>query len=136
MRRLLREAFGYGAVSAVSLGVDFAILTFLVQVLKWGNLIAATLSFLAGACLAYALSVRFVFTQHRLRNRQAEFAGFVALGAIGLVVNVGVIYLATHYLGLRILAAKCVAAGFSFSCNFLARRQLLFVPAAPGRGGR
>ena len=132
MRRLIRDAFGYGAVSAVSLGVDFAILTLLVQFLKWGNLAAATLSFLAGACVAYALSVRFVFTQHRLRNRRAEFAGFVAIGAIGLAVNIGVIYIATRYLGMHVLAAKCVAAGFSFSCNFLARRQILFVQASSG----
>jgi putative flippase GtrA len=129
MTRLPREALRYAAVSLVSLAIDVTILAFLVQVLKWGNLAAAATSFLTGACVAYALSVRFVFTQHRLSNRRAEFAGFVAIGTLGLAVNVGVIYLCLRFLGLQILTAKAVAAGFSFSCNFLARRQILFVPA-------
>jgi putative flippase GtrA len=133
MRRLFMEAYRYALVSLVSLGVDVAILAFLVQILKWGVLTSATISFLVGACSAYALSVRFVFRLHRLRNRRAEFAGFVALGLIGLAVNTGVIYLATQFLGMHVLIAKCVAAGCSFSCNFLARRQLLFVPPPPER---
>jgi putative flippase GtrA len=133
MTRLFREAYRYAAVSLVSLGVDTAILALLVQILKWGVLTSATISFLVGACIAYALSVKFVFRLHRLRNRRAEFAGFVALGLIGLAVNTGVIYLATQFLGMHVLIAKCVAAGCSFSCNFLARRQLLFVPVAPER---
>ena len=132
MRRLPREALRYLAVSVVSLIIDVMILAYLVQVLKWGNLTAATTSFLAGACVAYALCVRFVFMQHRLRNRRAEFAGFVAIGVLGLAVNIGVIYLCIHFLGLQVLIAKGVAAGFSFSFNFLARRQLLFVQASLG----
>jgi putative flippase GtrA len=128
MTRLPREAIGYAAVSLVSLAIDVLILAFLVQVLHWGNLAAAATSFLAGACVAYVLSVRFVFTQHRLRNRGAEFAGFVAIGIIGLAVNISVIYLCIDFLGMHVLTAKGVAAGFSFSCNFLARRQILFVP--------
>jgi putative flippase GtrA len=127
MMRLLRDATRYGAVSAVSLAVNMAILLVLVQFLHWGNLIAATTSFIAGACVAYGLSVRFVFTQHRLRNRRAECVTFIAIGAIGLAVNTGLIYLATERLGLHILVANGVAAGCSFACNFLARRQILFL---------
>ncbi len=132
MTRLPQEALRYAAVSVVSLAVDVMILAYLVQVLLWGNLVAAATSFLAGACIAYALSVRFVFTQHRLHNRRAEFVSFVAIGAVGLAVNVGVIYLCIRFLALEVLTAKAVAAAFSFSCNFLARRQLLFVtPLSP-----
>jgi putative flippase GtrA len=127
VRRILREALGYGAVSAISLGADFGILAVLVQWLHWPTLIAAATSFLSGACIAYALSVRYVFSQHRLRSRRAEFIGFVALGTIGLAVNLAVIWVATELLGMHVLLGKCLAAGASFSCNFLARRQILFV---------
>jgi putative flippase GtrA len=127
MTRLLRDATRYAAVSAVSLAINMAILLVLVQFLHWRNLIAASTSFIAGACVAYGLSVRFVFTQHRLRNRRAECVTFIAIGAIGLALNTGVIYLATERLGLHILLANGVAAGCSFACNFLARRQILFV---------
>lgn len=131
MRPLLREGLGYALVSACALLTDVALLALLVRYGGWNYLAAATTSFLAGACIAYVLSVRFVFTQHRLRNRRVEFAGFVALGAVGLGVNSAVIYVAVEWLGLHYLLAKGVAAGFSFCCNFLARRQLLFVQTPP-----
>jgi putative flippase GtrA len=127
MKILLKEAAGYGAASACALAVDMTILWLLVRFFSVGYLTAATASFLAGACIAYVLSVKLAFKQHRLRDRRAEFLTFVAIGTAGLAVNAGVIYLAVQYLGLHFLLAKCVAAGFTFSCNFIARRQILFV---------
>jgi putative flippase GtrA len=131
MKLVLREAIGYLTASAIALVADMSILAILVQFFHWRTLTAATTSFLAGACVAYALSVRFVFKQHRLRNRRAEFAGFVAIGAIGVIVNAAVMYVAADVFGLHYLLAKCISAGFTFTCNFIARRQILFVQRAP-----
>jgi putative flippase GtrA len=80
-----------------------------------------------GAVVAYQLSVRLAFKEHRLSDRRAEFVSFLAIGTAGLAINAGVIAVAVRYLGLHYIIAKCVAAGFTFTCNFLARRQLLFV---------
>ncbi len=127
MRTLLKEVIGYGAASAAALAVDLAILWALVHFLSWGYLTAACTSFLAGATVAYVLSVKLAFKQHRLRNRRVEFLSFVAIGVLGLAINAAVMSLAVRYLGLHYLFAKCVAAGFTFMCNFIARRQILFV---------
>jgi putative flippase GtrA len=127
MNRFLREAVGYGAASACALVVDIGILWGLVEFLGWGYLPAAAVSFLAGATVAYLISIRVAFKYHRLRNRRAEFLSFVAIGGAGLAVNSGVISLAVRFFGLHYLIAKCIAAGFTFVCNFLARRRLLFV---------
>jgi putative flippase GtrA len=127
LKLVIKEAIGYGAASAVALVVDMSILWILVRFFACGYLAAASTSFLAGATVAYVLSVRLAFKQHRLRNRRAEFIGFVAIGTAGLAINAGVISLAVRYLGLHYLLAKCVAAGFTFLCNFIARRQILFV---------
>jgi len=127
MKDFLRDAVGYAGASACALAVDFALLWMLVGLGGFDYLAAATLSFLAGAGVAYAVSVRLVFKRHRLRDRRAEFLAFVAIGVLGLAVNAGVIYLAVRYAGLHYLFAKGIAAGFTFTCNFLARRQLLFV---------
>ncbi|HEX3848924.1 MAG TPA: GtrA family protein [Steroidobacteraceae bacterium] len=126
-RTLIREAAGYGAASAAALAVDVAILWTLVHFLGWGYLSAATTSFLAGAVVAYVLSVKLAFKQHRLCDRRVEFLSFVAIGTLGLVVNAAVMSLAINYLGLHYLLAKGVAAGCTFTCNFIARRQILFV---------
>jgi len=127
VKTLLKEAVGYGAASACALAADISILYLLVRFCGWGYLAAATASFLTGAVVAYALSLRLAFHQHRLTDQRIEFVGFVAIGTIGLVINAAVISLAVRYLGLHYLLAKCVAAGFTFICNFLARRQILFV---------
>lgn len=127
MKTILKEAVGYGTASVAALAVDLAILWALVHFLSWGYLTAACTSFLAGATVAYALSVKLAFKQHRLRNRRVEFISFVAIGALGLAINTAVMSFAVQYLGLHYLFAKCVAAGFTFMCNFIARRQILFV---------
>ena len=127
MRTLLSDAIGYAAASACAFLFDVAVLWTLVQFCHWWYLAAATASFLSGVVVAYILSVGFVFKQHRLRDRKAEFASFAAIGTLGLAVNAAVIFFAVNFFGLHYVAAKCIAAGFTFICNFLSRRQLLFV---------
>jgi putative flippase GtrA len=127
MNTLLREAVGYGAASLCALAVDMAILWTLVHFFSWDYLAAATASFLAGAVVAYLLSVKIAFKEHRLRDRRTEFASFVGIGTIGIAVNAGIMSIAVRYFGLHYIIAKCVAAGFTFTCNFVARRQMLFV---------
>jgi putative flippase GtrA len=127
MISLLRQAFVYGAASLCALALDMGILWALVHFLGWTYLAAGTLSFLAGAVVAYVLSVKFAFKEHRLRSRRIEFASFVAIGTFGLGINAGVMSVVAGYFGVHYLVAKCVAAGCTFTCNFVARRQLLFV---------
>jgi len=127
VKPFLKELIGYGAASACALAVDMAVLWALVHFWSWGYLSAATTSFLIGAVVAYQLSTTIAFKQHRLASRKTEFASFVAIGGVGLLVNAAVIYVGVNLLGLHYLIAKCVAAGFTFTCNFIARRQLLFV---------
>jgi len=122
-----REAIRYSAASACALFLDFIVLWILVHYFSWWYLAAATASFLSGVFVAYSLSVKFVFKHRRLHDRRAEFLGFAAVGTLGLAVNAAVMFVAVRYLGLYYLAAKCVAAAFTFGCNFVSRRQLLFV---------
>jgi putative flippase GtrA len=127
MKQLFRVVIAYGTASICALGADMSILRALVHFFLWHFLAAATASFLAGAPVAYVLSVKFAFEEHRLRDRRAEFAGFVALGSVGIAVNAGVMSVAARYFRLHYLIAKGIAAGLTFACNFFARRQLLFV---------
>jgi len=128
--RLIRETIGYGAASVFALAVDLGLLWTLVNRFVWGYLPAATVAFLGGAIVAYLLSVKWAFREHRLASGHTEFAGFVLIGGVGLAVNAGVMTLAVRYFGLHYIIAKCVAAVFTFTCNFVARRQILFVRRA------
>jgi putative flippase GtrA len=132
MFRLFVEAAKYAAASAAALIVDTGLLLLLTRIAGWYYLLAATASFLAGATVAYVLSVRFVFTAHRLHSRSLEFTSFVLLGLFGLAVNSLVLFVTVGRLGMDLLYAKAVAACFTFLANFALRRQLLFrAGAAP-----
>jgi putative flippase GtrA len=126
MLKLLIEAAKYAAASAVALVVDTALLLALTRYAGWYYLLAAAVSFLAGATVAYVLSVRFVFHAHRLHSRGLEFTSFVLLGLVGVALNSLVLFVAVGRLGIDLLYAKAVAAGFTFVANFALRRQLLF----------
>ena len=123
---LLGEAVRYAATSAIALLADAGLLLALTRYAGWHYLLAATISFMAGATIAYALAVRFVFSTHRLHNRELEFLSFVLIGLVGLGVNVLVLSVAHGRLGMGLLPAKGIAAGCTFLTNFGLRRQLLF----------
>lgn len=126
--KLLRETLGYGLVSVIALAVDASTLYALVTWAGWHYLAAATVSFAAGATVAYTLSVRFVFPVRKLHNQYAEFIGFMALGGAGLAVNGAALFVAVSKVGLGLMTAKLLAAGCTFATNFTLRRQLLFTP--------
>jgi putative flippase GtrA len=127
MRILIQEALRYTAVSAGAFLIDFSLLFILVNYFSWWYLAAATASFLVGLGLGYVLSVTLVFKYRRLKDKRLEFASFAAIGAAGVVINAGAIFVGVKYLGLHYLIAKFGAAGFTFLFGFAARRQLLFV---------
>jgi putative flippase GtrA len=119
----------YFLVSIFALGVDFGLLVALKEILRLDYLAASAISYLTGACVAYALSTRFVFHQHRVADRRFEFVAFVCLGLIGLAATQAVLGLAVGVLGLSYVIGKMAATGVSFVVNYGARRALLFTVA-------
>ena len=134
--RIAREVISYAAVSVIAFACDFGTLAFLVQVLHWHYLLAASAAFMVGALVAYLLSVRYVFRFRRIEDRRVEFAGFAAIGAFGLAVNTGVMFAGVEWLQLHYLLAKVLAGGFTFVLNYVVRRVTLFTPIQASRGGR
>ena len=126
MKRLFEQSVRYAAASVVALIVDISILWMLVFFLLSPYLVAAAISFFSGMCVTYLFSVKLVFDRRALRDRRAEFLIFLAIGAVGLAINLGVMAIAVTYLGLHYLAAKIIAAACTIICNFTARRELLF----------
>jgi putative flippase GtrA len=126
MFKLCIEAAKYAAASAVAYVADAGLLFVLTRHAGWNYEVAAALSFLTGACVAYALSVSFVFSSHRLHSRGLEFAWFVALGLVGMAVNALMLYVTVSRLGLGLMLAKAITACCTCLVNFALRRQLLF----------
>ncbi|HEV7158160.1 MAG TPA: GtrA family protein [Caulobacteraceae bacterium] len=123
---VFHEGWKYFLVSAVSLGLDVAVYWCLYRLFGVYYLAANVVSVSVGLIANYAMSVRFVFAAHRLKSRNAEFAGFVAIGLAGLLVNEAGVAVFVGLAGLSRVLGKLAAAGLSFVFNFAARRLLLF----------
>ena len=126
MNGLTKEAAGYVAVSAVAFLLDIGLLALQVSVLGIPYLAAAAIAFLAGTVFVYWASVRHIFEFRRLDNAHMEFSFFLAVGVIGLGVNLAAMYAFVDGLGLHYLLAKICAAALTFGVNFGLRRLLLF----------
>jgi putative flippase GtrA len=121
-----REIVLYSAASATALLCDAALLAILVQAAQWHYLPASSVSFVAGALVAYTLSIRFVFPYRRLAGSSAEPLTFVGIGVIGLLLNASIMAAGVELLGLHYMVAKTCAAGVTFFSNYGLRRLLLF----------
>jgi putative flippase GtrA len=116
----------YSLVSAVALGVDFAV--FLILNAGIGlPMLSGVAGYACGIVVHYQLSRRFVFDAARSsKSAQRMFSEFVASGLVGLAVTAGVIALATLGFGLQPLVAKILAVGASFVGVFIIRRTFVF----------
>jgi putative flippase GtrA len=117
----------YFAVSLLALAVDVATLSACLRLLGLGLAWSASAGFVAGAVIAYLLSIRWVFRNRAFADAPAlEFLAFVAIGIAGLGLTQLVLWLGVTRSGLLPELVKLAAAGATFAFNFLARKSLLF----------
>lgn len=127
------ELARYFLASAVALAVDAGTLVLCTEVFGLHYLVSATLGFSLGIIVIYALSVRWVFLNRSLADRNAERLIFITIGVIGLGLTDLVLYLLTDIAGLPYGLSKVGAAATVFTFNFGARKAALF--RAPSRQG-
>ena len=121
----------YFAASLCALLVDVAALSLCLRALHLGLAWSASIGFLAGAMVAYALSIRWVFRSRAFRDLPAlEFATFIGIGIAGLGVTQVMLWLGVVKLDLLPEAVKLAAAVVTFAFNYLVRKTLLFAAAA------
>lgn len=121
----VREFVGYFASSLCALVADFA-LYFLLNASGLHYLWAATAGYFFGALVAFTLSVHYVFRERRWNRLSFEFVVFTALGLVGYLVTVAVMFIAVEYLRIGPEWSKVMAATASFVANFIVRKAVLF----------
>jgi putative flippase GtrA len=125
-RRTARQLLKTVVASQAAFWLDFGILALLTEAAGLHYLASAAIAFLAGTTVSYVLSVVWVFDTRRVASKAAEYALFVLVGAVGLALNEGLLWVFTETLGLHYLVSKVVAATLIFGWNFAARKVLLF----------
>lgn len=138
MNKLVFKQFAqYVVVGGLAFLVDFAILYFLTDKAGLHYLASASIAFLVGLLVNYALCVVWIFEVRAIAHRGHEFAVFSIIGLVGLVLNNGLLYVLTDQAGLHYLLSKMFAAGVILIFNFGMRRAILFTerqksPRRPG----
>lgn len=127
---LLADLALYGGVSAVALACDYGLLLGGVA-FGLNYLAASAISFCVGMAVCYALSIRFVFSQRRAVSREAEAAGFFAVGVLGLALTQVLLFLLVSLVGLPVALAKIPTTALVFAFNFVCRRSFVFVGRQP-----
>jgi len=120
------QFFRYVFVGGTAFIVDFGLLYVLTDKLGVYYLLSATISFICGLLVNYALSIRWVFSKRRLSDSRMEFIVFGLIGVIGVGINDVIIWCGVEILGIHYLWSKIMAAAVVLLWNFIARRQTLF----------
>ncbi len=103
MRKLIEQIMKFGVVGVIAFVIDYGLLALLTEVFSVNYLVSATVSFTVSVVFNYVASMRYVFTHKDGMSRHREFAIFVTLSVIGLLINnfcmwAGVELLGIHYL--------------------------------------
>jgi len=88
--------------------------------------VAAAAGFAVGLCIAYGLSVRYVFRERSLTDAKVEFAVFAGIGLMGLLLTELLLCFLIGRFDVQAHAAKLAAAGAVFGSTFFFRKLLLF----------
>lgn len=123
---MLARMARYFVVGGLSAVVDISFFFVFAKLLGFNYLLVATIGFFIATLVNYVLSVRFVFTSGIRFSRHNEIMLVYLVSAIGLAVNLLVLYLAISVAGLELMLSKVIATGTVFLWNFLSRHYFIF----------
>lgn len=135
---LKKQIFKFIIVGGISFLVDFLVYTIMCNVLYIHYIIAGIAGFVVSVIVNYVLSMRFVFVSKEDMRKDKEFAIFVLLSLLGMLLNSIILYLCIdivyHYwlwLSQVIsektmnLIAKIIATFIVMVYNFVTRKIFL-----------
>jgi putative flippase GtrA len=129
VQKVVRQFVSFTLVGLIGLAVDAGVFTLLTREFLWSIASARATSVCGMVFVTWVLNRVVTFAEHRSPRRGAEFVGYAAVQASGLVVNLGVFALCL-WLAPALRQTPLVplvlgaAAGFAF--NFVVMRTLVF----------
>lgn len=125
MGKLVAQIMKFGVVGVIATVIDFGVMNILYYGLGLDILIANTSGFVISLIFNYLASMKYVFAHKEGMSRRREFAIFVVLSVIGLVLNDGIVLALKSGLGLEANLAKICATALVMVYNFVTRKIFL-----------
>lgn len=124
MRGTLTQFAKFAMVGALGTGVHYALMFALIGAAAWPAEAATTLGAACGAGVNYLLNYRFTF-QSSAQHRSA-LTKFLAVAAIGMLINAAIVAVLTRLLAFSLLPAQLAATAAVLAWGFFANRTWTF----------
>ena len=124
MKKLISQFFKFGVVGVIAFIVDYLSLYLLTEFLNVYYLISSIISFLLSIIVNYLLSIKWVFD---IKKKQSfkDVIIFTLLSAIGLLINLLVMYLSVEVFKIYYMIGKLIATFIVMIWNFVTRKMFL-----------
>ena len=140
MKNLIQQFLKFGVVGVIAFVVDFTVTMLLYNVIRrltgfeYSEMVGSFFGFIISVIVNYVLSMHFVFERREDLDKQQEFVIFIILSAIGLVLNLIIMWLLNHPLydnisilrkisaNLYVAASKIIATAIVTVYNFVTRK--------------
>ena len=124
MKKLISQFFKFGVGGVIAFIVDYLSLYLLTEFLNVYYLISSIISFLLSIIVNYILSIKWVFD---IKKKQSfkDVIIFTLLSAIGLLINLLVMYLSVEVFKIHYMIGKLIATFIVMIWNFVTRKMFL-----------
>ncbi|MDR2011219.1 MAG: GtrA family protein [Bacteroidales bacterium] len=122
----LIQLFRYTFVGGFAFLVDFGLLTFCKEILDLHLLVSTTIGFTAGLIVNYIISIFWVFTKSKYKNKKIEFLIFSIVGIVGLGLTNLFMWVFTDIVGIHYMISKVITTILVYLWNFFGRKYTLF----------
>ena len=120
------QFFRYAFVGGFAALVDWAVV-WLVGHSGAHYQVGVVCGFFAGLVVNFLLSKWLVFQVEKARTGAGgEFLGYALIGAVGLLLTMGLVHAMTEWMGLYFMVSKVIATLAVLAWNFAARKLLLY----------
>ncbi len=123
--KLFAQIFKFGIVGGLAFVVDFAVLTFCVEVLNLSEAIGTALGFTISVIFNYILSIFWVFDVNKEKSQKKNFVLFIVLSIIGLLITELIMWLGSKVMGIDYRIVKIIATAIVMVFNFITRKIFL-----------
>lgn len=140
---LIKQFLKFSIVGIISFFVDFIVTMVLYNIIfiatgfEYSELVGSFFGFIISVIVNYVLSMKYVFTRRDDLGKRQEFIIFIILSAIGLLLNLAIMWLLNHPLydsfsifskipaNLFVGATKIIATAVVMVYNFISRKIFL-----------
>lgn len=124
---LLSQFFSYFLVGGVSALVEWTLFEFLLKLVGLNYLVATMAAFILSTSTNWILGRVFTFRNMKSNsNKLKEMISVFAVSMIGLLFNLGLMYIFVDLLRLWPLGSKVLATGIVFFWNFASRKIFIY----------